>query len=249
MRRIAASLLPLALFAALPPALAQDRPSPGEAVSRGGYANPTAIIAAEAALSRLAREKGQWAAMLAMSSPDAVMLVPQLTYARKWLKGRAEPATPRQWQPHELWASCDGDLVVSQGAWTEGQRQGNYTSIWKRQGDGTYAWLFTHGDGLAEPLAAPEMLPAHVADCPAPRPERRDDPAQRRKPAREPRQPGADRLPALDPAHHGGRSADGSIAWDVTVDRGGAHNLSITWKKDGKDQQLTIEEVAAPGAR
>jgi hypothetical protein len=42
--------------------------------------------------------------------------------------------------------------------------------VWQRQEkkkDG-YRWVLDQGDALAEPLAAPEMIEAKVAECPRP---------------------------------------------------------------------------------
>lgn len=249
MRAGARALTALALGAA--PALAREA-----APARGGYANPSAVIAAEAAFDRLAQEKGQWTAFAATAAPDAVMFVPHMVYAQGWLKGRANPPVAVRWQPHEVWSSCDGSLVVSHGAWqtqtqtrAQGQKPGAtgyFTTIWRRQQDGSYKWVLDHGDAVKEPLAAPEMLSALVADCPerkAARSAATPPPGGRAKKAKAAQ---ASALAPLDPARRSGKSDDGSLTWEVTVDVSGARNLSVEWTKDGAVAPVLIEEVAAP---
>ena len=170
-------VLALALIA-LPGAAMADPPAPPPAdakATRNSYANPSAVIAAELAFARDAATRGQWTAFAQFAAPDAVMFVPQMVWAQQWLKGRANPAVAVKWQPHEVWSSCDGSLVISRGAWQDQKAFGYFTTIWQRQFDGSYKWVFDHGDALKEPLDAPEMLAAHIADCP-PRPKRMDPP-------------------------------------------------------------------------
>ncbi len=216
-------------------AVAQDR----RGQDRTSYANPSAVIAAEIAFAQLAQEKGQWTAFAETATPDAVMFTPKMVYAQVWLKGRANPAVAVKWQPHEVWSSCDGSLVVSHGAWQRPKAVGYFTTLWQRQKDGKYKWIFDHGDTLREAFAAPEMLVAHVADC--------ADRARGKPPmklAAKPKGKGA--LPPLNPAKRGGKSDDGTLSWEVTAQPDGARNLSVDWTKDGAVTPVLIEEVAAP---
>jgi hypothetical protein len=145
---------------------AEDRPGPpGRA--RNSYADPSAVIAAELAFARAAQEKGQWTAFAATAANDAVMFQPQMVLAQQWLKGRANPPVAVKWQPHQVWSSCDGSLMVSHGAWQGPRQTGYFTTLWQRQRNGAYKWIYDGGDSLAQPLAAPEMILARIADCPA----------------------------------------------------------------------------------
>lgn len=244
------ALMCLALLAA--PALGESgHPHPGEDDGRGrarpSYANPSAAIAAELAFAQLAQEKGQWAAFRETAAADAVMFVPQMVLAQAWLKDRANPPAAVRWQPHAVWSSCDGSLMVSHGAWqgagTDTGKVGWFTTIWQQQAKGGYKWVLDHGDSLAEPLRAPDMIAARVADCP-PRPAVSETPkgAPRQRSGKPPR-------PAptpFDPASRSGASADGSLTWSIAVTPDGARNLAIDWRKDGTAQPLLIEAVEPP---
>ena len=234
MKRVALVLLVLASAS-----LADDKRGP----SRNSYANPSAVIAAELAFAQAAQDKGQWTAFAEAAAPDAVMFTPQMVYAQAWLKGRANPAVAVKWQPHEIWSSCDGSLMVSHGAWQGPRRTGYFTTLWQRQRNGAYKWIYDGGDTLAEPLAAPEMISAQIADCPART--RRPPAAEARSGRGNPRE--TYRPIPFDPAHRSGQSDDGTLRWTVTVGPGGARNLSVEWKKDGADKPALTEQVSAEG--
>lgn len=229
-----ASLLALAAV----PALAGNRGNQRDNQRSGiGYANPSAVIATEIAFARLAQDKGQWTAFRAMAARDAVMFMPRPVYAQDFLKGKADPAQADRWQPHQVWSSCDGSLAVTRGAWqSPGGTTGYFTTVWQRQKDGRYKWVLDQGDPLPTPLDAPEMIAAKVADCPA---------GYRPEHAARPRA-GKGRLPALDPAQLTGRSADGTLQWDVTISADGARRFVLTVVMDGKPVAVQDLLVAAP---
>lgn len=249
MKRLALLAPVLALLAA-PIASAQDRRGPpagggpdgGARGVRNSYANPSAVIAAELAFARDAQERGQWTAFAAAAAPDAVMFTPEMVWAQRWLKGRANPPVAVKWQPQELWASCDGSIIVSHGAWQGPSALGYFTTIWQRQPDGGYKWVLDHGDTLSQALPAPDMLTAHVADCPD-RPRHSDGPPPKGKRKRAKPVKLAD-LPPLDPSHRAGAALDGSIKWDVAVDPQGGRVLSISWLKDGGERAVLFDQVA-----
>ena len=194
-------------------------------------ANPSAVIAAEFAFARLAQDKGQWTAFRATAANDAVMFAPRMVRARDWLKGRADPPVAVKWQPHQVWSSCDGSLAITQGAWQRPNNTvGYFTTVWQRQRDGGYKWVFDHADVLASPLNAPEMISAKVATCPPRRPR-----SSARPEASAP----------FDPAARDGRSDDGTLTWTVTAEPDGAHNFSAELTVDGKPGQIVIEQVSA----
>ena len=239
----------LALLALAGGAQAQERLGErgGPGGSRFSYANPSAAIAAEIAFAQLARDKGQWTAFAATAAEDAVMFAPAMVLAQAWLKGRANPPVPLSWQPHQVWSSCDGSLMVTTGAWQRpdgsgGGKHGWFTTVWQRQEKGGYKWTFDHGDETREPIAEPDMIGAHVATCP----ERRAGPrpagpptGARGKPAKQPKAPPV----PFDPTRRDGRSADGTMTWRVTADAAGRHDFSVQMQVDGQMQEIRAEHV------
>ena len=157
--------LPLACFGLLA-GCAQD----GHRGPRGlrPLANPSAVVATELAFDQAAQAKGQWTAFRQYAADNAVMFVPQPVAAKDWLKKQTDPQQAVQWEPYAVWISCDGSLAVTKGEWHRPNgKVGYFTTAWRRQNKGTYKWELDQGDTLAEPLAKPEMIAAHVADCSA----------------------------------------------------------------------------------
>lgn len=216
----------------------EQRPFPGSGAGNS-YANPSAVIATEIAFAQMAQEKGQWTAFLAYAANDGVIFTPQMAYAQRALKGRANPPVAVKWQAHSVWSSCDGSLMVSHGAWQRPDATGWFTTIWQRQRDGNYRFVLDHGDETAQPIPAPDMLSGLTADCPE-----RVRRSGGGKPPEMPKPPKVSELPPLDPAHRTGKSDDGSLSWDVTVAPDRARKLVVTWKKGGEERQLLSEAVA-----
>ncbi len=255
-------LLPFVLLTALAvPAAAQDHRGGAPAVTPIG--NPSALIAAESAFARLAREKGQWTAFAATATDEAEMFVPQRVVAKLWLKGRANPAQAVQWQPSMVWMSCDGSAGVTFGAYQAGggyqagqapnSSGGWFSTVWQRQRKkGDYKWLLDQGGDLASPLAGADFITGKVADCP-PRP-RRDPltdapPKPKRGDPPPPPRPLAGPIPplAVVPGSDSkdGRSVDGTLAWRSTVLPGGTRDWTVWMWQDGKmNEVLKRSEIA-----
>jgi len=172
-------------------------------------ANPSAVVATELAFARVAQEKGQWTAFREFAADNAVMFVPQMVLARDWLTKQANPPQAVQWEPFSVWMSCDGSLAVTKGEWHRPNgKVGYFTTAWRRQRNGDYKWELDQGDGLAEPLAKPEMIAGQVADCSA--------------------APGADVAPP--PAgvdQRIGWSADRTLQWTVQVKPDGSRDFRV----------------------
>ena len=239
MKRALACALIIALAA---PALAQDRRPEGRdrerSEQRRGYADPSAVIAAELAFNRLAQDKGQWTAFLETSAPEAVMFVPQRVKAAQWLKGRANPAVSVTWQPQSVWTSCDGGFAVTHGAWQQAAdgSTGYFTTIWERQRKrggkhGGWKWVLDHGHALSAPLTAPEMIASRTADCGK---------------VADAIVPGvmASGGAVLDDVV--GTSNDGSLVWNSSVSPDGARELTVWMSHDGKLEVVLKDIVSAP---
>lgn len=240
---------PAAPVAATPDAPRAKHSAPGG--SRNSYANPSAVIAAEMAAAQDAQVRGQWTALAATAAPDAVLFTPRMVWAQQWLKGRPNPPVATKWQTHKVWSSCDGSLMVTHGAYHKAgpvPEQGYYTVIWQRQPDGGYKWVLDHADSMDAAPAAPDMIAAHVAECPD-RPARAaGTPPEGQPDGAKPKKPKPVKLadlPPLDPEHRAGAAADGSLKWSVTVDADGGRTLKVVWLSDGEERDALVDEVAA----
>ncbi|MBX9884504.1 MAG: hypothetical protein K2X68_05990 [Novosphingobium sp.] len=251
-------LIPLIVLALALPASAQDpRGAPGFGSGITPIGNPSALIAAESAFARLAREKGQWTAFAATSTEDAEMFVPQRTLAKAWLKGRANPAQAVQWQPSSVWMSCDGSAGVTFGGYHAGgdatAAEGWFSTVWQRQRKkGDYKWVLDQGGELTAPLAGADFITGKVADC-LPRPHRDPfadaPPKPRRSDPPPPPRPLAGPIPPLVAVpgadSKDGRSIDGTLAWRSTVLPGGTREWTVWLWQDGKmNEVLKRTEIA-----
>ena len=145
----------LLLLCAVPLLAGQTAP-PGDAPQPSGraqraYANPSALIAADIALARLARAKGQWSALRELADDDASLFDPARTPARPALKDRADPPQAAQWEPRAAWISCDGSFGLTWGGWTAASGT-PVTRIGRLTARGGLQLI--HADGTAEPLQA-----------------------------------------------------------------------------------------------
>ena len=191
-------------------------------------ADPGVVVATELAFARMAKDKGQWTAFAEYAAKDAVMFVPEPVKAHEWLKGRANPAASVEWEPYQVWSSCDGSLAVTKGPWKRADGSvGYFTTVWDRQEDGTYKRVLDQGDTLEAPLEEPEMVEAEVADCAA--------------------------LTLPPPMIIGskgtslsGVSLDGTLRWMVIVGEDGSRSIYV-WHWNGTDWSKTISEQVAAG--
>jgi hypothetical protein len=239
LKRAALGLTLAVLVGALvAPAQAEPRRRAGP-----GTANPSALVAAEIAFNRLAREKGQWTAFRKTMADSAIMFVPQPVQAKNWLRGRTDPPEPVQWEPYEVWMSCDGSLGVTKGAWRSPKGgTGYFTTIWQRQEKGEYRWILDQGVALDEPLEKPLMLSASVADCPG----RGAWPGS--LPRREDEDRGRRELKAAGMDGQGA-SDDGTLTWSYHVEPDHARTLTVSLRKDGAMKQVFALAVSAEDAK
>lgn len=128
-------------------------------------ANPSALVAAEIELKLLSQREGQWKSLLKAAAPNAELFVPERVLAAEWLRERAEPESAADWEPLEVWMSCDGSYGVVRGTWRQPDAAGRFMTLWQRQEDGSYKWLLGGGNRHPESHADTDMIAAHVADC------------------------------------------------------------------------------------
>lgn len=188
-------------------------------------ANPSKVIATELTFARTAQQKGQWTAFAEFAADSAVMFVPQPVNAREWLRKQTNPAQSVRWQPHQVWSSCDGTLAVTKGAWQRPDGSvGYFTTVWERQKNRDYKWVMDQGDVLQQPLEAPELIGATVADC------TRAEPVAA--------SPG-------EGTRREGRSTDRTLDWSVDVDAAGARKVSVRLWQNGEMKEVFAAQVAA----
>jgi len=252
---------PLLAGQTAPPA---DAPQPSGRAQRA-YANPSALIAADIALARLARAKGQWSALRELADDDASLFDPARTPARPALKDRADPPQAAQWEPRAAWISCDGSFGLTWGGWTAASgTPGEYATVWKRQVKGKVDWKWQLTDRAMRDVALPvaDWAEGRVADCPPRRPAADNPDGSGARPAGHyrprdrkglpPLRPLAGPLPATDaPAgadSADGQSRDGTLAWRSTVLPDGTRRFTAWIWKDGAMREVLSRRFSAEGA-
>ncbi|WP_299308518.1 hypothetical protein [uncultured Croceicoccus sp.] len=197
-------------------------------------AEPGAVAATEIAFARAAREQGQWTAFRDYAADDAILFVPGRVGAREWLRDRPNPPRAADWRPRELWTSCDGSIAVTEGGWQRWDgTQGWFTTVWKRQRDGSYRYVMNHGDTTRGRVRTGEALDAHVAQC-----------------------PDRDWLPPIalntvapvEGDWFGGASDDGTLRWGGRVDPWGGRIVTVDVFDGEEFVRVLHQTVAPPGA-
>ena len=191
---------------------------------------PMSAIDAERAFVADAQKLGQWTAFRKYAAPKAVMFVPQRTNAQEFLAPLKDPPHSVYWWPGRSYVSCDGNFAINTGPWVReyGKSVGYFTTVWVRQKDGGWKWVYDGGD--AEEFARGEGgdIKPVIAACTAPP------------------KPGSPALELAGPGTTGGgASTDGSVryAWKVTAD--GAREFRA-WLWDGKVMQPVITDKVKP---
>jgi len=187
-------------------------------------AEPQTAIDAERAFAADAQKLGQWTAFRKYAADDAVMFVPQQVNAQSFLKDRADPPVSVFWWPGKSFVSCDGGYAVNTGPWVRqwGKAVGYFTTIWKRQADGSWKWIYDGGDSLEHARAEGGDIKPRQADC--------------AKPVQAP-------PPKVGLTQGGssgaGHSADGTLVWRWFVRADGSRNLEVLmWNGNGWDAAL-----------
>ena len=128
---------------------------------------PQTAIDAERAFAADAQKLGQWTAFRKYATDDALMFVPQPTNAQAFLKDRKDPPVSVFWWPGRSYVSCDGTVAINTGPWVRewGKSVGYFTTVWKRQADGGWKWVYDAGDELKEARAEGGDIKPVVASC------------------------------------------------------------------------------------
>lgn len=122
------------------------------AAAKPPAADPAPIIAAERAFAADGLALGIKASFLKHMAPEAIIFAPGPVSAREFYAARPDRKGPALvWWP--LWAGIarSGDLGFTTGPFTfNGKASGYYFTVWKRQADGGWKWVYDGGtDSLA----------------------------------------------------------------------------------------------------
>ncbi len=157
--------------------LAACRPSrPDHAAWQQGL---DAVVAAERAFARLARDSTVQHAFETYVDPAAVLFRPDPVRAGPALAREPFPAGMLlEWEPTWADAARDGSAGFTTGPWRAGTRgtdppgaHGRYATVWRRQADGEYRAILDFGTANPEQPADTLVVrepPAHVAASPEP---------------------------------------------------------------------------------
>lgn len=123
---------------------------------------PGPIVEAERAFAKDGYDLGFKASFLKHSADEAIVLAPGPVNAHETISTEPDPDpnAPRQhliWWP--LWAGIakSGDLGFTTGPFAiDEKRIGHYFTVWKKQADGGWKWVFDAGVG-ADPAAEAEQ--------------------------------------------------------------------------------------------
>lgn len=119
---------------------------------------PDPVVAAERAFAADGYRLGVKKSFLAHMAPDAIVLQPDPVNARETFLASPDdgPDDPKlEWWP--VWAgiAASGDLGFTTGPYSVGgKRRGHYFTVWKKQADGQWKWVFDGGVG-SDPSASP----------------------------------------------------------------------------------------------
>jgi ketosteroid isomerase-like protein len=123
------------------------------ALATPALADPAPVIAAERAFAARAAEAGVARSFMDFMAPDAIVFSPDVRLAREVYGNR--PSKPPKdggallaWWPSFAGIARSGDLGFTTGpAEVNGKRSVHYFTVWKKQADGAWKWLY---DGGAE---------------------------------------------------------------------------------------------------
>ena len=127
-------------------------------------ADPAPVIAAELAFSARAGELGVAQGFLDNMADDAIVFAPDPVSAKSVYSGRPPEKTPREggtrlaWWPNWAGISRSGDLGFTTGpAEANGKRVVQYFTVWQKQPDGGWKWVYDGGaDSDATKASGPD---------------------------------------------------------------------------------------------
>lgn len=126
-----------------------------EAPGQEGAVSAAPVIAAERAFAADGAERGWAAAFRRAAAPDAITLSPDPVNAQEQLaQFQGDGETTLAWAPAYAGVSRDGGFGFTTGPfWSRGREGiiGHYFTVWRRQDDGSWKWIFDAGTGVRDP--------------------------------------------------------------------------------------------------
>jgi Domain of unknown function (DUF4440) len=123
----------------------------------GAPVTPAPVVAAERAFAADGLAMGVQASFLKHSAPDGIVFGPEPVLAKAVFAQPRPKGAALVWWP--LWAGIarSGDLGFTTGPYTsDGKPGGYYFTVWARQPDGSWKWLFDGGPPSDQTGAAPQ---------------------------------------------------------------------------------------------
>jgi ketosteroid isomerase-like protein len=124
-------------------------------------ADPAPVIAAERAFAARAGEVGVARSFLENMTDDAIVFNPDPVKAKSVYGGRPPEKTPKEggtrlaWWPNWAGIARSGDLGFTTGpAEVNGKRTVHYFTVWQKQTDGDWKWVYD-GGAESDPSQAP----------------------------------------------------------------------------------------------
>lgn len=193
-------------------------------------AAPQTALDAERAFAAAAQARGQWTAFREYAAEDAVLFVPQPVKAQDWLKDRKDPPKSVEWWPTESWVSCDEAFAVNTGGWKRPDGTvGFFTTVWRKEADGSWRWIVDGGDALKTPRVPVDRPHVRQARCDG-----------KAKPYLN------IRSTKSAVAEENARSRDYSLAWGWMIEPDGERHFWVSFW-NGRDWKDVInDEISAP---
>jgi ketosteroid isomerase-like protein len=126
--------------------------------------DPAPVVAAERAFAADGLELGVQASFFKHSAPEGIVFGPEPILAKAAFGEPRPKGKPLVWWP--LWAAIarSGDLGFTTGPYTfDGQPRGYYFTVWAKQADGAWRWLYDGGPPSDTTGAAPKDSPVAYA--------------------------------------------------------------------------------------
>jgi len=123
------------------------------------------VEAAERAFAADGLALGLRDSFLKHMADDAIVFGPGAVNARALYEKRPSSKAPKlEWWPQKVVAARSGDLALSIGPWAiGGKRGGYYATVWRKEPDGRWKWIYD-GGAAADPSKAPDAkTPATLA--------------------------------------------------------------------------------------